>query len=902
MTVQTIQVSTAAQLQSVLTAATGGETIQLAAGNYGGVYLTQFNFAQTVTIQGGTFASLQVVSSSGLNFEGTNVNFVPDMSSTSNSQGIRVYQCQNVNFNNATLVGGPSVNGVDPSSTTGDATGNVLGLPVGKGINFDTCVNSSITNSDISMFAKGVTVAGGHDLLIDNNDIHDLRTTPISGSVISNLVITNNHTWDSHTWNFGGSGDHGDRIHIWTDKNAISGLVISNNYLDQGAGDPMLGIYLDDNGQKLGFTNAIISGNTLIDGSGQGVLLENVTGTVSDNTLIWSGYGTEANNTPRFDVNAASDHINFTNNIGNVSIDATSNYLNFYGQQGTIVEDAAMTSANRDTIFMDFQVITAHTSYTLNATTSDLYFVGTSGNFVGTGNALANHIVGGAGNDTLTGNGGADFLEGKAGNDTYVVDNAGQTIYDSGGTDLVKSSISWTLQTGLENLTYTGSGGATLAGNSAPNTITGGAGDDILIGNGGADKLIGGLGNDTYVIDNITQTVTDTGGIDTIVAGLNWTLQTGIENLTLTGAAVFGTGNTSANILTGNANDNTLDGKTGADTMYGGAGNDTYIVDNVGDQAIEIVGGVDSGGYDTVNTALSSWTLANGIEALTHTSTSAFTGTGNALANTLTGNGGVDKLLGLGGDDMLIGNAGNDILNGGAGVDILNGGTGNDTFVFARGEANGDSIFDFNGRGTTAGDVIELRGWGTGTTFTNLVANYWVIHDGLDAHEEYVIAAGVDKSDVIFTQIVTSTADFSATFADSADASGGGAFAMSGALGASGADGLSALAASLIALDASGLNLVQVGSIEVDQVSDFGGAGALAGLFDASGADSIDVSALVDSADAVAFDGTGFGLDSAAFESGDIGGLAPIDQGFDLGGAGVSFASSLAMLPIQHVV
>ena len=66
-----------------------------------------------------------------------------------------------------------------------------------------------------------------------------------------------------------------------------------------------------------------------------------------------------------------------------------------------------------------------------------------------------------------------------------------------------------------------------------------------------------------------------------------------------------------------------------------------------------------------------------------------------------------------------------------------------------------------------------------------------------------------------------------------------------------------------------------------------GGVGGFAGLFDASGADSIDVSAMIDSADAAAFDGTGFGLDSAAFESGDIGGQATIDQGFDLGAAGV---------------
>lgn len=754
MSIQTIQVTSAAGLLSALAGAAGGETIQLAAGDYGAIYLTQYNFSQAVNIVGGNFAGIQVTNSSGINFEGTSVTFVPDANSTSNSQGIRIWQSQNISINNATVTGGLSVNGVDPSATSGDATGNVIGYPVGKGINIDTSSNISVTNSDISVFAKGITFSGGSNILIDNNDIHDLRTTPISGTVASNLTISNNHSWDSFPWQFGVQ-DHGDRIHIWTNGAPMTGLVISNNYLDQGAGDPMLGIYLDDNGSNKGFTNAIISGNTLIDGTGQGVLLENVSGTVSNNTLIWSGYGTAANNTPRFDINDHSDHITFTDNTGPVSIETGSTYLNFIRQNGMIAEDSTMTSADRDTITIDYMVITAHNSYTLNATTSDLYFEGGTGDFVGTGNALANHIVGSTGNDTLTGNGGADYLEGKTGNDTYVVDNIGQRIYDSGGTDLIKSKISWTLQTGIENLTYIGTGGATLTGNAAPNVITGGTGADRLVGAGGADTLVGGTGNDTYVIDNLGQKITDSGGTDTIEASLNWTLQTGIENLTLTGAAVLATGNTSANILRGNDLNNTLDGKTGADTMYGGAGNDIYIVDNASDIALEIENGIDAGGIDLVKTTRTSWTLATGIENLTYTGTAAFTGTGNAAANTLTGGAAADVLNGLDGDDKIIGNAGDDKINGGAGVDTLTGGTGNDTFIFVRGEAYSDTITDFNGRGTSVGDVIELRGWGTGSTFTNLAGNFWIIHDGLDGYEEYITVQGVDPSDVVFTQAVT---------------------------------------------------------------------------------------------------------------------------------------------------
>ena len=67
-----------------------------------------------------------------------------------------------------------------------------------------------------------------------------------------------------------------------------------------------------------------------------------------------------------------------------------------------------------------------------------------------TGDGLANVIDGGAG---------ADAMNGGAGNDTYVVDNLLDVITEAltGGTDLVKSSIDYSLlNTNLENLTLTG--------------------------------------------------------------------------------------------------------------------------------------------------------------------------------------------------------------------------------------------------------------------------------------------------------------------------------------------------------------------------------------------------------------------------------------------------------------
>ena len=429
--------------------------------------------------------------------------------------------------------------------------------------------------------------------------------------------------------------------------------------------------------------------------------------------------------------------------------------------------DVVTETATTDTA----DVVQSSITYTLGTNLENLTLTGASA-INGTGNTVNNVITGNAANNVLDGGIGSDTLIGGAGNDIYVVDDIGDVVTETtttDTTDVVQSSVTYTLGTNLENLTLTGASAINGTGNTANNVITGNAANNVLSGGAGADTLIGGAGNDIYVVDNTGDVVTETATTDTadvVQSSITYTLGTNLENLTLTGtSAINGTGNTANNVITGNAANNVLNGGVGADTLVGGAGSDTYVVDNAGDVVTENL----NEGTDRVNSSVS-YTLGSNVEILQLTGTSNINGTCNDLNNSIytsvgnnildggagvdslcynyaasavqvslastvaqtTGGSGSDTILnfenlygsvyndtltGSALDNLINGQSGNDIINGGLGNDTLYGGQGQDTFVLSAGlnaSTNKDTIADF----VAIDDVIHLEN----SIFTKLSA------------------------------------------------------------------------------------------------------------------------------------------------------------------------------------
>jgi Ca2+-binding RTX toxin-like protein len=196
---------------------------------------------------------------------------------------------------------------------------------------------------------------------------------------------------------------------------------------------------------------------------------------------------------------------------------------------------------------------------------------GNGGNDSLTGDTGNDTLYGDAGDDVLIGGTGADIMIGGTGNDTFEVDDSSDQIIENPGegTDLVYSSINYTLGANVENLRLEGSGSINGTGNALDNVITGNFANNILDGGPGNDTLDGGAGFDTAsyadAASGVTVSLAVTGPQDTGGAGTDTLIS--IEAVS---------GSTFADTLSGDADANTLSGGAGADTLTGGTGKDMF--------------------------------------------------------------------------------------------------------------------------------------------------------------------------------------------------------------------------------------------------------------------------------------------------------------------------------------
>ncbi|MBR1121054.1 FG-GAP repeat protein [Bradyrhizobium lablabi] len=415
----------------------------------------------------------------------------------------------------------------------------------------------------------------------------------------------------------------------------------------------------------------------------------------------------------------------FTGLAGNDTIDGRggfdiASYNNIYYSTGPLTIDMAAGTATGDasigtdtlrniegiqgTNFADSYVATGYGS-------GGALNVGSNGNF--------NQFEGAGGNDTITGNGNTRAMYQNATGAVAVTIGAGGAGSATGdastGTDTFTGGVNsaW-------GSNFADSYNASAFDSNQFNALEGRGGNDTITGNGSTQAHYS----------------TATGGV-TITLGAGGagsaSGDASVGTDTFTGGVIGALGGNFADSYNASA-------FVGFNSFQGGGGADTIT----GNGSTQVQYGGATGAVDA--------NLSTGIVAGGDASVGTDTITGGV--NSVMGSNFNDLITGRTAADILNGNAGNDTIKGGGGADVLTGGLGNDNFVFVSGSTVGATITDFTGNDASAGDTLEFHGFGTaagGATLTFISGTQWQVHSGLDGHNEIInITGNVHASDYQF--------------------------------------------------------------------------------------------------------------------------------------------------------
>ena len=272
-------VSTAAQLQSALSAATGGDKIILAAGNYGSVSISNKNYSSAVTLQTSVsnpahFDGLFIGNSSNLSFSGLDIGRALGDSEPIYTQLSWIRNSSSIAFSHVDFHGSgdtdPTHDGFALMATgvTGLSIADSSFTDVWRGLGLKQSSQVSVQNSEFKYVrSDGIVVASTDGISIDNNSFTDFRP-----------VLP----------------DHADAIQFWNtgETKGSSNISIKNNVIIQtyfsGIDQTGLqGIFISDP-LEYGYKNILIENNLLYsNNSYNGITVVGGTDvTVVDNSVL----------------------------------------------------------------------------------------------------------------------------------------------------------------------------------------------------------------------------------------------------------------------------------------------------------------------------------------------------------------------------------------------------------------------------------------------------------------------------------------------------------------------------------------------------------------------------------------------------------------------------------------
>lgn len=275
-----LSVSNAQELRKALVDARGGETIELAGGDYGQLNLLTFKtfgvkaiYDSPVTITSAdpddraSFSGMDLREVRNLTFD----NVVFDSDYTGGSVWVspfKIGSSEGITIRNSFFEG-------ELATGTGDPTAD--GFATGKGLTVLGSSDVVIENNEFTTWHRALVVGGSKDVQVTGNDVHSIRSDGMNFSGVRNVLIEDNHIHDFVRSE--GSGDHADMIQFWTNGGSRSAdITIRGNTLDVGDGNGTQSIFMRNDmvdrglaGEEMFYRNLLIEENVILNNHTHGI-------------------------------------------------------------------------------------------------------------------------------------------------------------------------------------------------------------------------------------------------------------------------------------------------------------------------------------------------------------------------------------------------------------------------------------------------------------------------------------------------------------------------------------------------------------------------------------------------------------------------------------------------------
>ena len=351
---RTIHVASRSELLTALAASTGGETILLAPGDYGKLFLgassgfpVQFPSEVTITSADpenrAVFSEFDLRGASNLTFDGVVFDYTFSEGDPNWMRPFVMNGADNITIRNSVF---------DGDVTQGrneliDGSGNAIGLGIRAGSS-----NIRIEDNEFHTFHRGISVSNSSDLAITGNELHSLRMDGMNFSQVQRVLIEDNHI---HTFRRSNDpSDHADMIQFWTNGTTepSEDVVIRGNRLDIAEGDRSQLIFMRNDlvdrglaGEEMHYRNFLIEENVIYGSHSHGISIGATDGlTIRNNAVLYAnpevplGTPVPLVQVPRINVNTNSTDVLIEHN-------ATSAITGWNGQADWTVQMNAFVQA-----------------------------------------------------------------------------------------------------------------------------------------------------------------------------------------------------------------------------------------------------------------------------------------------------------------------------------------------------------------------------------------------------------------------------------------------------------------------------------------------------------------------------------------------------------------------------